>query len=71
MSVQTFEGVVEHGQIRLKDNVSLPDNTKVYIVVPDVPTQQKPYFFSPRLAHPEQIHEIRMELMEEPPNASI
>ncbi len=71
MSVQTFEGVVEQGQIRLNGDVSLPDHTKVYIVVSDVPIRQKPYFFSPRLAHPEQIHEIKMELIEEPQDASL
>ncbi len=69
MSIMTIEGIVEEGQIRLKDNVSLPDKTKVYVVVPEFPIQQKPYFFSPRLAHPEQIHEIKMELVEEPQNA--
>ncbi len=35
MSVLTFEGIVENGQIRLKTGFHLPDKTKVYVVVPD------------------------------------
>lgn len=35
MSLTTFEGVVEKGQIKLKNGASLPDKIKVYIVVPD------------------------------------
>lgn len=36
MSIVTFQGVVENGQIRLSGNVSLPERTTVYVVVPDV-----------------------------------
>ncbi|MGH9755007.1 MAG: hypothetical protein ACREA2_19700 [Blastocatellia bacterium] len=35
MSLATFEGVVEQGQIKLKHGGSLPDKIKVYIVIPD------------------------------------
>ena len=35
MSVFTIEGIVNHGQIKLNGDVRLPDNTKVYVVVPD------------------------------------
>jgi len=33
MSLATFEGVVEQGQIKLKNGASLPDKIKVYVVV--------------------------------------
>jgi predicted transcriptional regulator len=33
MSVVTYEGRVEHGQIRLKDAVALPEGAQVYVVV--------------------------------------
>lgn len=36
MSVTTFQGTVENGQVRLPANVSLPEKTKVYVVVPDL-----------------------------------
>jgi len=35
MSVTTYQGTVENGQIRLAEDVRLPENAKVYIVVPD------------------------------------
>ena len=35
MSVTTFSGTVEGGQVKLAPNVRLPEKTKVYVVVPD------------------------------------
>ncbi len=29
MAISTFEGIVENGQIRLRDDVTLPEHTKV------------------------------------------
>jgi len=34
MAILTLEGIVENGQIRLRDNVTLPAHTKVYVVIP-------------------------------------
>jgi uncharacterized lipoprotein YbaY len=48
----TVEGVVENGQIRLRERVTLPENAKVYVIVPDADAPARIY--SPRLAHPEQ-----------------
>ncbi|MCC7354333.1 MAG: hypothetical protein IT330_11300 [Anaerolineae bacterium] len=53
MRVVTFEGIVEHGQIKLK--------TKVYVVVPDMQVEQTARIASPRLAHPEQAGDFEME----------
>jgi len=36
MSVTTYQGTVENGQVRLAGDVRLPENVKVYVVVPDV-----------------------------------
>ena len=36
MSVVTYQGTVENGQVRLAGDVRLPENAKVYVVVPDV-----------------------------------
>ncbi len=52
-NILTLEGVVRKGQIWLKSLVNLPENAKVYIVVPDIQIKQRPHIFSPRLAHPE------------------
>lgn len=35
MSVTTFEGVIENGQIRLPAGVVLPERKIVYIIVPE------------------------------------
>ena len=71
VSVATFEGVVDHGQIRLKTNIRLPEKTKVYVVVPDIQIEQVARIFSPRLAHPEQAADFKMEIVEEPPDAGL
>lgn len=71
MSVITIEGIVEHGQIRLKTDVRLPEGTKVYVVVPDIQIEQVAHIFSPRLAHPEQVVDFKMEVIEESSDASL
>jgi broad specificity polyphosphatase/5'/3'-nucleotidase SurE len=35
MSVTTYQGVVENGRVRLAGDIRLPENAKVYVVVPD------------------------------------
>jgi len=35
MSVATFRGVVENGQVRLSSDIHLPERATVYVVVPD------------------------------------
>ena len=67
MSVVTLEGVVEHNRIRLLDNVQLPDNTRVYVIVPGIQVEQVAHVYSPRLALREQALDFKMEIIEEPP----
>lgn len=64
MSVATFEGVVENGQIRLEADIHLPEKTKVYVIVPETKIEQVAKIFSPRLAHPEQASDFRLEVLE-------
>ena len=71
MSVTTFEGVVENGKIRLRPDVSLPEKAKVYVVIPNAVVPSPAYIASPHLAHPEQAHEFKMEVLEGPSNASV
>lgn len=71
MRVVTLEGIVEHGQIKLKTKVRLLDNTKVYVVVPDVQVEQSARIVSPRLVHPEQAADFKMEIVEEPADAGL
>ena len=65
MNLIAFEGVVNNGQIKLPPNVQLPDNAKVFIVVPDAAPKPIAHIFSPRLANPAQAKDFVMEVTEE------
>jgi hypothetical protein len=71
MSVITFEGIVEDGQIRLSPAVRLPDNTKVFVVVPEMQVEPAAHILSPRLVHKEQAPDFRMTIFEETSDADI
>jgi hypothetical protein len=71
VGVLTFEGMVEDGQIRLVAGVRLPDKTKVYVVVPEAGIEPVGRILSPRLAHPEQSADFRLEVSEEEPDAGL
>ena len=71
MSFITLEGVVDNGEIRLTSNVRLPENTKVYVIVPDFEIEQVARIHSPQLAEPQQAADFKMEIIEEPPSASV
>ena len=66
MGISTFEGVVENGAIRLRGDVTLPENTRVYVVVPDLEAGPRAKVPSPRLAHPEQAGDFAKEIVEAP-----
>lgn len=71
MGVKTFEGFVEKGQIKLKSPVNLPDQTRVFVVVPEAEAAQMVYLRSPRLAHPEQAADFKMEIIETSADAGL
>jgi len=50
MSVVSFEGIVENGRIRLEPGVRLPENTKVYVLVPGLEVKPTAQLRSPRLS---------------------
>lgn len=68
MAILTVEGIVENGQIRLRDHVVLPEHTKVYVVIPDVEAESTTRTHSPRLAHPEQAADFTKHVSSEAPN---
>ena len=70
MSVTAIEGVVKNGQIQLKGNIRLPENARVYIVIPEF-MPKVAHVFSPRLAHPEQAKDFIKEVIEEPADANL
>ena len=71
MLANAIEGVVENGRIRLDEGVSLPENTRVYVVVADQPKGRTLHIRSPRLVHPEQADSLRKKVVELPPDAKI
>jgi hypothetical protein len=68
MAQVTFEGFVEHGQVRLKEGVHLPENTRVYVIVPES-FGQPAHFPTPRLVHPEEASHFVPEMVEDVPSA--
>jgi hypothetical protein len=64
MNVATFEGFVEQGKIQLKTAIHLPDNTRVYVLIPDFRIEQRIQVLTPRLLHPEQAEDFEMEIIE-------
>ena len=71
MTIATYEGIVEHGQIHLKTLVRLPEKLRVYVVVPDFNVEQAVRIATPRLVHAEQIEDFSMEISEEDSHASV
>jgi hypothetical protein len=64
MSITTYEGVVEKGKIRLTSDVKLPENVRVYVIVPEVQTQKKraARIHTPRLTHRKQAGDFKMRV---------
>ena len=48
MRVATYEAVMENGQIRLPMDLHLPENAKVFVVVPGVETTPAAYMAGAR-----------------------
>ena len=75
MPLTAIEGIVENGTIRLRENVSLPENTRVVVIIAgsasDESTLPSARVRSPRLAHPEQSRDFRKQVVEAPPDAGI
>ena len=69
--ILTLEGIVERGQIRLKDKVQLPESTLVYVIVPNIRVDQVARIYSPHLADKKQAADFKMEIVETRPDASI
>lgn len=65
MSVLALEGLVEGGRIRLLDGQVLPDNTRVYVVVPGS-AAPAPHLRSPRLADASQASQLTMRVTDAP-----
>jgi hypothetical protein len=71
MSVTTVEGTVENGEIKLPPNVHLPDNAKVYIVIPGMVVTPTIRAGRPRLAHAGDAADFQKQVIQELPDAGV
>jgi len=71
MSVKTFEGFVENGRIRLRGEPSLPEHTRVFVVVLDAEDGLPVRVPTPRLVYPEQAADFQKEVAEAGPDADV
>ena len=68
MAILTVEGIVENGQIRLRDHVVLPERTKVYVVIPDAEAASTARTHSSRPAGREQAVDFTKQVISETPD---
>jgi hypothetical protein len=71
MSAFTIEGIVENGEIRLLENLVLPENTKVLVVIPDAAPARQARVYSPRLANKKQSADFVKQVIEAPTDAKL
>ena len=71
MQVVAYECIIENGRVRLTTDIRLPENAKVYILIPNSEERRIVHIYSPRLAHPEQVMRFKKEVVEEPLDASL
>lgn len=71
MNVTAVEGTVENGQIKLPANVHLPDNAKVYIVIPNPVVAPVVHAGSPRFVHAGDAASFEKQVIQETPDAGI
>jgi hypothetical protein len=71
MQTKAIEGVVENGTIRLRGDVALPENTRVYVIVADQTEDRTARIRSPRLAHPELSADFKKQIVELPGDAKV
>jgi hypothetical protein len=66
MKIATYEATVVNGRLILPDDVHLPENTRVLVVVPGETWDRACQIRSPQLAHPEQASDFVMEVQPSP-----
>ena len=64
MLINAIEGFIENGKIRLSETLSLPEHSRVYVIVADTPVDSSGRIRSPRLAHPEQSKDFSKQIVE-------
>jgi hypothetical protein len=71
MKVTTYEATVRDGSIVLPEDANIPNDTRVYVVVPAVDDVERVRVMSPRLAHREDAADFTMKVVFEDEDARI
>ncbi len=71
MLFNAIKGVVQNGTIRLRENVTLPENADVYVILAETSEGAVPHIRTPRLAHPQQIKDFRKQVVETSSDAGL
>ena len=64
MKVDAYEAIIENGLVKFVENVSLPENTKVFAIVPETEGTRIVHMYSPRLANPSESSRFVKEVIE-------
>jgi hypothetical protein len=71
MPVQAIKGIVDNGKVRLTEDVVLPENAAVYVIVADSSQPSLAQIRTPRLANVQQADDFRKQIVEIPNDARI
>ncbi len=63
MALATFEGTIENGQIRLRENVKLPEHARVYVVIAEMVLPPQSRIVTTRFANPEDTGRFAKEVV--------
>lgn len=65
--IATYEGIIEHGFVKLSEGVNILEKTRVYVVV-QVADPNPPHVASPRLVDSERTKDFEMEVIADTSN---
>ena len=67
----TLEATVRDGRIVLPEGTCIPDNTRVYVVVPESKDAEQVRMMSPRLVHHDELPDFTMQVEREGEDAHL
>lgn len=71
MKVTTYEGTVRQGCVVLPDDAMIPDNSRVYVIVPASSDEARVRILSPRLVHRDEVVDFTMQVEREGDDARV
>ncbi len=71
MKGTTYEATVRDGCVVLPEDAHIPDNTRVYVVVPASNVAERVRMMSPRLVHRDDVRDFTMQVEREGDDARL